>query len=427
MNGRIPGFKYNPKNHTARFSLYVPNSGGKLRRALTVDAPSRAEALVLWQAFRDEVGGVDPEQPKRGIAPQSAASASGSPSFRVFIEEHLEKICARLAPKTLSTYQTIADARLIPFFGDKVLTAIHSCDVEDFMAVTLKECSPAYVNACVRTFKALLRHAVKRRVIADSPLTEKIKFEDVQLPELELNDAERVAFLGAFDDEIAFRADIGSRRRQAHVVTSEHFKSPRQFGFGLNPESDASHFIFLRFRALKPMFVVALETGLRKSDLLNLRWSQVDASAGFIRLTMKKTKKWAVVPISQLCREALDECRRRPVVSEFVFVTEEGRQVADITLRRAFLRAKRIAKLTRRFRFHDLRHSAACTLASMGVSLQVIQKILGHTSIKMTERYVRVNDSAVAEARRALDAHNEQLGLTRGASAAATAQGAPSS
>ncbi|MEK6373248.1 MAG: tyrosine-type recombinase/integrase [Acidobacteriota bacterium] len=423
MNGRIPGFKYNPKNHTARFSLYVPKSGGKFRRALTVDAQSRDEALKLWQAFRDEVSGVDPTQPQGVNLPQPAA-INGVPTFRVFIEEHLEKICARLAPKTLATYQTIADARLIPFFGDTVLTDIHSCDVEDFMALTLKECSPAYVNACVRTFKALLRHAVKRRVIAASPLTEKIKFEEVQLPELELDDAERVAFLGAFDDEAAFRADVGSRRREAHVVTSEHFKAPRQFGFGLNPESEAAHVIFLRYRALKPMFVVALETGLRKSDLLNLRWSQVDLAAEFIRLTMKKTKKWAVVPISKLCREALDECRRRPVVSEFVFVTEEGRQVADITLRRAFLRAKRLAKLARRFRFHDLRHSAACTLASMGVSLQVIQKILGHTSIKMTERYVRVNEAAVAQARGALDAHNERLGLTRSTASKAKPHGA---
>jgi integrase len=422
MNGRIPGFKYNPRTHSARFSLYVPNSGGKLRRTLTIDAPSRDEALKLWQKFRDEVSVIDPTQPQQAAAPQPAA-AHGVPTFRVFIAEHLEKICARLAPKTLSTYRTIADSRLVPFFGDKVLTDIHSCDVEDFMALTLKECSPAYVNACVRTFKALLRHAVKRRVIAASPLTEKIKFEEVLLPELELNDAERVAFLGAFDDEAAFRADIGARRREAHVVTSEHFKAPRRFGFGLNPASDASHYLFQRYRSLKPAFVLALETGLRKSDVLNLRWSQVDLAAGFIRLTMKKTKKWAVVPISQLCREALDECRRRPVVSEFVFVTEDGRQVADITLRRAFLRAKRIAKLTRRFRFHDLRHSAACSLASMGVSLQVIQKILGHTSIKMTERYVRVNDSAVAEARRALDSHNAGLGLvmTPAASAGASA------
>jgi integrase len=417
MNGRIPGFKYNPKSHVAHFSLYVPNAGGKLRRERTINAPSRDEALKLWQTFRDEVNGIDPEHPEVPTSP----STPGVHTFRTFIAEHLEKICARLAPKTLASYRTVADARLIPFFGDKLLTEVHSCDVEDFMALTLKECSPAYVNACVRTFKALLRHAVKRRVIAASPLVEKIKFEDVQLPELELNDAERVAFLGAFDDEAAFRADIAKRRKDAHVVTSEHFKAPRQFGFGLNPESEAAHRVYLRFRALKPMFVVALETGLRKSDLLNLRWNQVDFAAGFIRLMMKKTKRWAVVPISQLCREALDECRRRPVVSEFVFVTDEGRQVADITLRRAFLRAKRIAKITRRFRFHDLRHSAACTLASMGVSLQVIQKILGHTSIKMTERYVRVNDAAVAEARRALDTHNAALGLAMRTAASAGA------
>lgn len=86
-------------------------------------------------------------------------------------------------------------------------------------------------------------------------------------------------------------------------------------------------------------------------DLLNLEWTQVDLDGGFIRLLRSGS-----------------------------------------------------AGITRRFRFHDLRHTAACTLASAGVSLQVIQKILGHTSPKMTERYVRVNDAAVAEATRALDA-----------------------
>ena len=158
-------------------------------------------------------------------------------------------------------------------------------------------------------------------------------------------------------------------------------------------------------------------------DILNLEWTQVDLDGGFIRLLMKKTKKWAVVPISTLCRAALKECRERGVVSRYVFVNADGSRIADITLRRAFLRAKRIAGITRRFRFHDLRHTAACTLASAGVSLQVIQKILGHTSSKMTERYVRVNDAAVAEATRALDARNSQLGLISGASAAQVRSG----
>jgi hypothetical protein len=46
----------------------------------------------------------------------------------------------------------------------------------------------------------------------------------VHRPELELNDAERVAFLGAFDNEAAFRADIAERRKDAYVVRSEHFR-----------------------------------------------------------------------------------------------------------------------------------------------------------------------------------------------------------
>jgi len=366
--------------------------------------------MKLWQAFRDEISASESASEAALVAPPETG-AKTVPTFKTFVDTHLDRICARLAPKTLASYRSIADTRLVPFFGAMVLTEIHSCDVEDFMAITLKECSPAYVNICARTMKALMNHAVKRRVIAASPLTEKIKFEDVQPPELELNDAERIAFLGAFDDEAAFREDIAKHRKKAHVVTSEHFTAPRQFGFGLNPESEATRFLFLRFRALKPLFVAALETGLRKSDLLNLEWRQVDLEAGFIRLTMKKTKKWAVVPISQLCREALEECRRRSVVSRYVFVNDEGQRVPDIALRRSFLRAKRIAQITRRFRFHDCRHSAASTLGSMGVSMQVIQKILGHTSIKMTERYVRVNDAAIAEARRALDIHNQQLGL----------------
>lgn len=403
MKGRIPGISYNPKKHVAHFSLYVPKTNGKLRRERTVQAESREEAIRLWQAFRDEISGKPP-------APEPAAQPRAI-TFGAFVTEYLEKTCARRAKKTLAIYRTIAFTRLIPHFGEKPLDTIRSCDVEDFMATILGECSPAYVNSCARTMKALLNHAVKRQLIPTSPLTEKIRFEDVPLPELELNDEERLAFLGAFDDERGFKNDIVQRRRNVRVITSEHFKVPRKFGFGPNIDSEATRERFERFRSMRSIFVVAIETGLRKMDLLNLEWAQVDLDGGFIRLLMKKTKKWAVVPISTLCRTALEECRAKRVVSRYVFVNRDGTRVADITLRRAFLRAKRIAGITRRFRFHDLRHTAACTLASAGVSLQVIQKILGHTSSKMTERYVRVNDAAVAEARRALDTRNAQLGL----------------
>ena len=86
-------------------------------------------------------------------------------TFRTFVDTQLEKICARRAKKTFAIYRTIAISRLIPVFGDKPLNAIRTCDVEDFMAATLAECSPAYVNNCARTLKALLNHAVKRHII----------------------------------------------------------------------------------------------------------------------------------------------------------------------------------------------------------------------------------------------------------------------
>lgn len=126
------------------------------------------------------------------------------------------------------------------------------------------------MNNCARTLKALMNHAVKRQLIPASPLTEKIRFEDVPLPELQLNDEERLAFLGAFEDERGFKEDVARRRRDAQVVSSEHFKAPRRFGFGPNPDSESTRKSFERFRSLKLVFIVAIETGLRKMDLLNL-------------------------------------------------------------------------------------------------------------------------------------------------------------
>lgn len=154
MKGRIPGFNYNPKKNLAQFSLYVPKTGGKVRRERTVHASSREEAIRLWQAFRDEISGKpalsdDPSQPR-------------AMTFASFVTEYLEKICARRAPKTLAIYRTIAFTRLVPYFGSKPLDTIRSCDVEDFMATMLAECSPAYVNNCARTMKALMNHAVPR-------------------------------------------------------------------------------------------------------------------------------------------------------------------------------------------------------------------------------------------------------------------------
>lgn len=65
------------------------------------------------------------------------------------------------------------------------------------------------------------------------------------------------------------------------------------------------------------------------------------------------------------------------------------------TIQRYFEIAKGVAGVTRRFRFHDLRHTFGSTLASRGVSLQVIAKALGHASVRMSERYARPSQESL--------------------------------
>lgn len=227
---------------------------------------------------------------------------------------------------------------------------------------------------------------------------------------LELTLEERGRFLAAFDDEHAFRANLPKGRR-----------------FGLAPmESKAAALHFRRFRELRPVFVVALETGLRKGDLLALKWSSVNLRDGWVRVAMGKTGEVATVPISTLCCEALKECSQHEALSpELVFAGDCGEPVAETRVLRAFRTAKKLAGITRRFRFHDLRHSFGSGLASEGVSLQAIQKMLGHTTAKMSERYARPDENALRRAVAALDrlAVNSSRELV--ASAGGSASGRP--
>jgi integrase len=96
---------------------------------------------------------------------------------------------------------------------------------------------------------------------------------------LELSESERQAFLTAFDDRKAFGRALDGKRLAHPVAQSPHFTTARRFGGDRLPESPAADDYFARFQWLKPLFVIALETGLRKGDLLALRWDTVNRLA----------------------------------------------------------------------------------------------------------------------------------------------------
>jgi integrase len=388
---RIPGFEYDGKRRRAHFDIYVPGSKGRTRRRRTVEHVSRDEALAAWREFRASCSNGEPATPR---------------TLRQFVNDYYGLISAALRPSTIRTQRRIIKNHLLRFFGDTLLEEITTIRVVDFKTdMRNRALSAAYINDAVRLLKTLLHQATERDVISRYPITKRVPKEAERKPQLELDPAERAAFLEAFDDEAAFQKRLGERRKLGPIHAGSGYKRPRRFGGGMRPGSESSKTYFRRYRELRDFFVVALETGLRIwSDLRNLRWSDVDFESGTISVDTQKTGNEAVIAISGACRQALLRFRAAGQVTAFVFVDGHGARISESRIRRSFLLAKEIAGITRRFRPHDLRHTFGCRLASRGVSLQLIARALGHTSTAMAERYARPSKEAMHAVASALDA-----------------------
>ncbi len=388
---RTPGLRWDPKTKTAKVTVCIPGTSGKVRRRRTIYAQTRADAVSEWKAFRDEV---------------AARGGRGTVwTLRTYVNAFGPKLKARIGEDghRRFDFRTGVLARIL---GERPLHRLTIADAEDLAAEAGKTYAPPTVNGLLATLRKILRDAVKRSELATYPLRGRLPLVREERLRLELSDVERLRFVAAFDDEAGFRRRL-ARLRVARISDS------RQIGYSL-PDGDAAGVEFQLFRWHKPVFVVALETGLSRTDLLGLTWRQVDLEGGLIRLTRQKTGVEATIPISAACREALRECRTRPVVGSLVFLGPRGTPSCMVTIRHHFATAKDIAGITRRVRLHDLRHTFASRLASAGVSLQVIAKALGHASTRTTERYARPDADAMKAALEALDAKRDSVTNSEG-------------
>ncbi|MDA2920772.1 site-specific integrase [Desulfobacterota bacterium AH_259_B03_O07] len=143
----------------------------------------------------------------------------------------------------------------------------------------------------------------------------------------------------------------------------------------------------------KGIILIALNTGMRLGEILGLKWKWVDSEESLINLpqTHTKTKKSRKVPINPTVRRILLERKLKSGGSEFVFQGEASYSLRG-KLQRSFKEACKRAEITD-LRFHDLRHTVGTRLGEEGVPIQTISKLLGHTSTKMTERYVHPEES----------------------------------
>jgi integrase len=91
------------------------------------------------------------------------------------------------------------------------------------------------------------------------------------------------------------------------------------------------------------------------------------------------------------------------MVGEQVFVDEAGLPLSITRIRRTFALAKKLAGITRKVRFHDLRHTYGSSLASDGLSLAIIGKVMGHTDQATTARYSRPDQRVLDPVRKSMD------------------------
>jgi len=157
---------------------------------------------------------------------------------------------------------------------------------------------------------------------------------------------------------------------------------------------------------LKPIALVAVHTGMRRREILSLRWSDVDLRKHTITLTKTKNNERCILPINGQLTDALRRIPRH-VESPYVFCDGNGRPYDRID--NGFRRACKRAGIED-CRFHDLRHTFASHLIMRGASLRSVQELLGHKTGKMTVRYTHLSTPHLQETVHLLDTLFTQVG-----------------
>jgi site-specific recombinase XerD len=139
---------------------------------------------------------------------------------------------------------------------------------------------------------------------------------------------------------------------------------------------------------LKPIIKFATATGMRRSEILTLKWPDVDRKQRVVRVKTSKNGKPRIIPLTTRAFEALDETEERQVRGQnsLVFTDRLDHPVFPNTLEYNFRLAAIEAGLED-LHFHDLRHTFATRLVQRGVDLYAVQRLLGHKNPAMTQRY----------------------------------------
>lgn len=279
-------------------------------------------------------------------------------TFEEYASDWLEKwIKAFKRPNTYRDYERILRLHLYPFVGKVPLKDIKITHA-DVIITTLKKNGKTAkgINDVLTLFKQVMNEAEKKEHIPKNPLR--------NLKGLKVDQHEH---------KFWSRDEINS-----FLLTSRQ------------------HFLY-------PYFVVAIYSGLRRGEIGALKWDCIDFTNNRIAVrgtrdrdghrNTTKTGRFRYVPMNPFLRSVLQEhFEKRREASEYVFLNPEGGPINTNHIGRIFHRLREKAGIKNKIRFHDLRHTFASQVMmnKETADIYVLRNILGHTDVKMTQRYAHL-------------------------------------
>jgi len=357
-------------------AAYVPTSAGTLKRKRQY-ARTRADAHAKLVRML--------EQANRGIPVAEKSWTVGA--YLTYWIEHV--VTPRRRPKTLLAYESAVRLYLVPLLGSKRLERLAPRDVLGMLARLRELCL-----CCARKLDARRPEEVQccsRGRCCGRRLSARM----IQLVHAVL----RNALQNAVREELV-------SRNVAKLVQVEGPSYAR--GKGLDPASARELLATVKDDRLYALYLLALTLGLRKGELLGLRWDAVDLEKGELAVTRslqringelvsappKTRHSCRTIPLppfavdalrarrEQQRREHLD-CGDEWLDSGYVFTTAVGSPVDPRNLNRHWYALQKRTGLEG-YRFHDLRHSFVSLLLDLGVAPHIVREIAGHSDLQVT-------------------------------------------
>lgn len=145
---------------------------------------------------------------------------------------------------------------------------------------------------------------------------------------------------------------------------------------------------------VKPIIQTLILTGGRKNEILKLKWDDVDFDNNMINFNFTKSNKNRKIPMNKQLKQILKEL---PRINEYLFpsLKVKNSYLKNLTFYWQIIRKQ---SNLNDVRIHDLRHTFASILVNQGISLYEVQKLLGHSSISITQRYAHLSNESLKSA-----------------------------